>query len=81
MASEEVEKEERMKFPEYVTKEAKKQKVSKAQFMRELAEKSGVAFISLYGLSRGSKLVRYDKAKNLSEATGNKVTIKELCEE
>lgn len=79
MASEKVD-EEAMKFPEYVEKESKKLQVSKTQFLRDFAVKSGVAFITVTSIARGFKLVRYDKAKSVSEATGNKVTIKELCE-
>jgi len=69
-----------MNFSEYVDKEAKKQKISKSQFMREFAVKCGVAYITVTNVARGIKLVRYDKAKSVSDATGNKVTIKELCE-
>lgn len=80
MASTQVEKEVDMKFPDYVAAQVKKQQVTKTQFMRDFAKASGVAFATITSLSRGLKMVRYDKAKQVSDATGNKVTVKELCE-
>jgi transcriptional regulator with XRE-family HTH domain len=79
VASEKVD-EKSMKFPSYVERQVQTQKVHKTTFLKELAKKSGVAFVTLMNLARGSKLVNYDKAKRLSEATDNKVSIKELCE-
>lgn len=70
-----------MKFPEYVKQQVKVRKhANKTEFLKEFAKECGVAFVTLSVLERGSTLVRYDKAKKLSEATGNKVTIRELCE-
>lgn len=74
-----------MKFPEYVRQQVNVQnksgpKTTKTQFLRAFALKCDVAFATLTSLERGLKLVRYDKAKQISEATGNKVTIRELCD-
>lgn len=80
MASAQVEKEEGMKFPDYVAAQVKKQQITKTKFLHNFAAESGVAFATLTSLARGLKMVRYDKAKQVSDATGNKVTVKELCE-
>jgi hypothetical protein len=75
-----------MKFPEYVKQQVNaknkgsEQKTNKTQFLKEFSVKCGVAFATLTSLERGLQLVRYDKAKQVSDATGNKVTIRELCE-
>lgn len=75
-----MEKEVGMKFPDYVEAQVKKQKITRTQFMRDFAEKSGVAFATISAISRGLKMGQYEKAKQVSDATGNKVSIKELCE-
>lgn len=69
-----------MKFPDYVALQVKKQGTNKTQFLKDFANQSGIAYVTLTSLSRGAKMVRYDKAKQVSDATGNKVSIKELCE-
>ena len=70
-----------MKFPEYVQQQVKQRKLRyKSEFLRAFAEECGVAFITLSKLEQGQQMVRYDKAKAISDATGNKVTIRELCE-
>ena len=40
----------------------------------------GVAILTLQNVERGGKMQNYDKAKQVSEATGGKVSIKDLCE-
>ncbi len=48
--------------------------------LQELAETAEVSYTTLKSVRRGMRLKKYDVAKRVSEATGGKVTIKELCE-
>lgn len=47
---------------------------------RALARASGVHWQTIKDVDRGMRLSNYDKAKALSNATGGKVSIKELCD-
>ena len=69
-----------MKFSDYVASQVKKQGTTKTSFLRDFAAQCGVAYVTLTSVARGAKMTRYDKAKQVSDATGNKVTVKELCE-
>lgn len=76
-----------MKLDRYVVAELKRlnarkngTRIGKTAFLRELAEKSGVSLLTLQNVERGGRIVRYDKAKQVSKATGGKVTIRDLCE-
>ena len=74
--------EKKMTFKEYVGSQMKRRKVQVSkQILEEIVAESKVSMLTLRGLMRGQKLVRYDKAKAISEATGGKVTIEELCEQ
>lgn len=76
-----------MKFSKYVEQELKKlnskgeQKYTKTQYLTEFAERSGVSLLTLQNIDRGSKLVNYNKAKDVSKATKGAVTVKDLCED
>lgn len=52
----------------------------KSEVIAELSKKSGVSTVTIENASRGLLLTRYDKAKALSEATGGKVSVEDLCE-
>lgn len=70
-----------MDFKAYVEKEMKRRRVTAATpVLVEVQSKSGVSMLTLRGLVRGMKLKRYDKAKKISEATGDKVSVEDLCE-
>lgn len=76
-----------MTLDRYVVAELKKlnppggpRVVGKTEFLRRLAEKSGVSLLTLQNVERGGKIVQYPKAKQVSDATGGKVTIEDLCE-
>ena len=47
---------------------------------QELAEKAGVSYTTIKSARRGMKLKTYTVAKSISDATGGKVTVKDLCE-
>lgn len=51
-----------------------------AMTMQALAERSGVSYNTIKSVRRGMKLSKYSVAKQISDATGGKVTVKELCE-
>ena len=79
-----------MKLSEYVAEEVerrnkKKKKadapITKTAFLRELSDKCSVSLLTLQGVERGATMRRYDKAKAVSESTGGKVTVQDLCEE
>lgn len=70
-----------MKLATWVEKQVKARHVSKTRVLRELAKKSKVSLMTLQVAERGGKLSVYAKAKQVAEATDNKVTVKELCEE
>ncbi len=70
-----------MTFEEFVEQQVKITKQLKTEFLKRFAKKCGLSFSMLAEMSRGKRLVRYDKAKQVSIATNNAVSIKELCEE
>jgi hypothetical protein len=69
-----------MKLAIWVAKEVKKRKISKTKVLKELSAQSEVSVLTLQIAERGGKMSLYAKAKQVSEATGNKVSVKELCE-
>lgn len=75
-----------MTLDRYVVAELKKlnanggKRVGKTEFLKRLAEKSNVSLLTLQNVERGGKIVQYPKAKQVSAATGGKVTVKDLCE-
>lgn len=69
-----------MKFSEYVQEQVKKRKLTKTKILQGISEKSGVSLLTLHNVSKGGRMTIYDKAKSISEATGGKVTVQELCE-
>lgn len=69
-----------MKLSEYVAKEVKRQGKNKTAILKELAQVSNVSLLTLQGAERGATMRMYDKAKAVSDATGGKVRISDLCE-
>ncbi len=69
-----------MTLSEYVELEVKRTDKNKTAVLRDLAKVSGVSLLTLQGAERGATMRRYDKAQAVSQATGGKVTVKELCE-
>lgn len=55
------------------------QKVSFRSVVESLADKAGVAYMTLAPVAKGGRLSRYEKARAVSQATDWKVTIPELC--
>lgn len=53
---------------------------TKRAVLEELARRAGVAYMTLVPVAKGSRLAIYLKARAVSEATGWRVTIPELCE-
>lgn len=54
--------------------------VFKTNILKELAEASKVSLLTLQNIERGGKIRLYAKAKAISDATGGKVKVEELCE-
>lgn len=49
--------------------------------MADLARESGVSYQTIQKVAtHGQRVVRYDVAKAISDATGGEVTVKDLCE-
>jgi len=69
-----------MKLRKYVETEVKRRGVYKTQVLKELATKSGVSLLTLQNVERGATMQAYPKAKSVSEATGGKVRVQDLCE-
>jgi hypothetical protein len=69
-----------MKLAEYVQGEVTRRNKFKTTILKALAKKSGVSYMTLTIVERGGKMVHYDKAKCVSQATGGAVTVEELCE-
>lgn len=55
-------------------------KTTKTAVLRELSAKAKVSLLTLQGVERGATMRLYDKAKAVSEATGGKVRIIDICE-
>ncbi len=71
-----------MTFADWVAKELKKvPDLSKTRFLREFGKKVKVSLVTLQVAERGGKIRRYDKAKAVSEGTGGKVSVYDLCDE
>jgi hypothetical protein len=69
-----------VKLTEWVAKEVQRLRTNKTTVLTVLARKARVSLMVLQGVERGARMGQYAKAKAVSEATGGKVTIKELCE-
>lgn len=69
-----------MKFTEWVAKKAKKENDFKTNILKALSQKCGVSLLTLQNVERGGRMDSYAKAKQVSEATGGKVTVQELCD-
>ena len=69
-----------MKLSEWVAKEVKKTGKNKTTILKELAKESNVSLLTLQGAERGATMRMYDKAKSVSDATGGKVKVADLCE-
>lgn len=69
-----------MKLSDWVAKEAKRQSEFKTNVLKRLAKQSGVSLLTLQIVERGGNMDSYGKAKQVSEATGGKVSVKDLCE-
>ena len=52
----------------------------KTNVLKELAKKSGVSLLTLQNVERGGKIQLYAKAKAVSDATGGRVKVEDLCE-
>jgi hypothetical protein len=48
--------------------------------MAALSRDSGLSYITIFRASRGRPLKTYAAAKALSDATGGRVSVRELCE-
>lgn len=55
--------------------------LSKRDVLKSLSERAKVSLMTLAPVERGARMGNYDKARAVSEATGWKVTIPELCDE
>jgi transcriptional regulator with XRE-family HTH domain len=69
-----------MTLHEWIDRRVSALGVSRRAILEDLSDLAGVSVVTLSAVDRGARLGRYDKARALSEATGGKVTIKELCE-
>ena len=69
-----------MKLAKWVEAQVKKTGEFKTHVLKGLSESSGVSLLTLQQVERGGRMTNYTKAKQVSEATGGKVTIKDLCE-
>ena len=67
-----------MKFEDWV--EEKRGDESRTKFLRSFAELSGVSLQTLQFIAKGGRISLYPKAQCISEATGGKVSVPELCE-
>ena len=54
--------------------------LTRGEVYDRLAKESGVSAQTVGNIDRGMRLNTYNRAKALSDATGGKVTIRELCE-
>jgi hypothetical protein len=54
--------------------------IYKTNILKELAKSSKVSLLTLQNIERGGKIQLYAKARAISEATGGKVKVEELCE-
>ncbi len=70
-----------MKFREWVTGEATSRNVTVTAVLEEAAGKVEISLTTLKACYGGQRLNRYDKAKPLSEYTGGKVSVEDLCDE
>ena len=48
--------------------------------IREVADESGISYVTVRNAANGMLIKQYDVAKAISEATGEEVTVAELCE-
>ena len=70
-----------MKLAIWVQKEMKRTGAEfKTTVLKALAEKSKVNILTVQLVERGGQLKNYEKAQQVSKATGGKVSVKELCE-
>jgi len=68
-----------MKFEEWVDRE-KGEVVSRTTFLREFSTKCDVSLQTLQFVVKGGRISLYNKARDISVATGGDVSIPELCE-
>lgn len=69
-----------MRLKDWVDLQAKGGK-PRRKILEDLAEKSGVSFVTLEATARGARMGNYPKAKQISRATDWKVSIVDLCDE
>lgn len=69
-----------MTLHEWVTLQSQQQQCSRTAILENLAKKSKVSLATLRPVDRGAKIRNYQKAQEVSKATGSSVTITELCE-
>ncbi len=67
-----------MKFEEWV--ESKRGDDSRTAFLRTFSKKCGVSVQTLQSVVKGARISFYQRAKAISEATGDEVTVQDLCE-
>lgn len=70
-----------MNLGKWVDQQSKRRGVSRRTVLESLAEKSGIAFVTLESAARGARMGIYKKAKIVSEATDWHVSVIELCDE
>jgi len=69
-----------MKLAKWVEDQVRKTGGFKTHILKDLAARSGVSLLTLQQVERGGRMDSYTKAKQVSEATDNKVKIRDLCE-
>ncbi len=67
-----------MKFEDWVEEERGDE--SRTKFLRDFSKKSSVSLQTLQFVVKGGRMSIYGKALAISDATGGKVSIPELCE-
>jgi hypothetical protein len=69
-----------MKLEAWVKERTATTGTSKRAVLEDLAERAGVAYITLEPIARGARMGNYGKALSVSEATGWKVSVLDLCD-
>lgn len=67
-----------MRFEEWV--DSRRGEQTRTSFLRDFSERTEVSLQTLQFLAKGGRMSLYGKAKVISEATGDKVSVAELCE-
>lgn len=70
-----------MNLGQWVSEQAAATERNRRAVLEDLAERSGIAFVTVEASARGARMGNYKKAKAVAAATDWKVTVLDLCDE